>query len=458
MIILLGVKPCLCLIGFELVISKHYIIKWMHNFMTNKTGFLILLFIFATQNLWAADSISKGDLLTLEQCITIALKNHPALSAAGSRIRASESVIGQVRAGFYPQITLHSGYSRVGPAPAAIRNDPYHYYANTLSLDQTLFDFGRTWTQVDIATLNKESVQADAADVKASVIFGVKEAFYSFLKAQKSEKVALETVTQFQQHYEKAAIFFETGKTSKIDVTSAEVNLSNAKINLIRASNALRIAKVNLNHAMGVNTPPDYNIRDDLSEDTAPVSLGSAVSEAYLRRPDMISLARKKESLEKTIDLSKKGYLPVLSGNAAYGFTGDELSAETRNWSVGVSLTFPLFTGLSTKYVIDEARANLDIIKADEELLRQKIYLEVESAYLYVHEFSERINAAKMIVRQAEETLELAKGRYATGVGSSLEITDALITVNNAKMTYITALTDYFTSRANLDRATGVSP
>ena len=68
---------------------------------------------------------------------------------------------------------------------------------------------------------------------------------------------------------------------------------------------------------------------------------------------------------------------------------------------------------------------------------------------------SERIDAGKVIVRQAEENLELARGRYEAGVGSSIEITDAMITLNNAKMTYITALADYQVAWANLEKAMG---
>jgi outer membrane protein TolC len=126
-----------------------------------------------------------------------------------------------------------------------------------------------------------------------------------------------------------------------------------------------------------------------------------------------------------------------------------------QEWSVGVTLTFPLFTGLSTKYQVDEAKANLDVFKANEDLLMQKVYLQVESAYLSLKEAAERISAGKIIVKQAEETVELAKGRYSAGVGSSIEITDAMITLNNAKMTYITALSDYSVAQANLEKAMG---
>jgi len=111
----------------------------------NKIIVLLVLFLLMIgQNLGAADTIKKGETLTLQQCIDIALKNHPALNAAAGTIRQSESKIGQARSGFYPQVTFQSGYSRIGPAPTSLRSDPYNYYSNTLNLNQTLFDFGKT--------------------------------------------------------------------------------------------------------------------------------------------------------------------------------------------------------------------------------------------------------------------------------------------------------------------------
>jgi len=273
-----------------------------------------------------------------------------------------------------------------------------------------------------------------------------------------SYDVAKDTVNQFQQHYESAKAFFEAGRSSKIDVTSAEVNLSNSRVNLLKANNALRLARVSLNNAMGTPDAPLYEIYTELSYEPYEVTTEKALQKAYNNRPDLLSITKKKEALDKTISLQQKGYYPVLAGSAAYGYTNDHMSvnAEDKYWNVGLTLAFPLFTGLSTKYAVEEARSNLEILKANEEFLKQKVHLEVESALLSLKEAEERISAGKLTVAQAEETLELAKGRYATGVGSSLEITDAMVTLNNAKMTYITALSDYTLARANLEKAMGV--
>lgn len=428
---------------------------FIHFLIMNKKIILLIVLILLTgKTLWSADVIQKGEVLTLQNCVDIALKNHPAIDAAAAVIRQSESKIGQASAGYYPQISFQSGYTRVGPASMSIRSDPYNHYTNTLNLNQTLFDFGKTATSVDIQKLVKQSAEADLQDTAALLILNVKEAYYSFLKAKKSEAVAVETVNQFQQHFDVANMFFETGKSSKIDVTSAEVNLSNARIQLISAQNALRIARVNLNKAMGVISAPEYDVREEFHLEQADISFDAALAQAYKNRPDILSTSLKKDALEKSVDLNKKGYLPVLSGNADYGYAGGDASMY-QSWSVGVALTFPLFTGLSTKYAVEEARSNLDIATANEESLRQTIYLEVQSAWLNRKEAFERIEAGRIIVRQAEEALELARGRYATGVGSSIEITDAMIKLNNAKMTYITALSDFSVAEAKLEKAIG---
>ena len=423
--------------------------------MHKKILLLVLLLIISGQTLQAAETIQKGDILTLQQCINTALNNHPAINAAAGTIRQSESKIGQARAGYYPQINIQSDYSRIGQAPTSLRSDPYNYYSNSLNLNQTLFDFGKTSSSVDIQILTKQSAEADFQNTAASLVLGVKEAYYSFLKAKMSEIVAKETVNQFQQHFDVAETFFETGKSSKIDVTSAEVNLSNARIQLISVQNALHIARVTLNKAMGLISAPEYDVEEQFYLEKISISFETALAQAYENRPDLLSTGLKKEALEKGIDLNKKGYLPVLSGNAAYGYAGDDTSMD-KSWNVGVALAFPLFSGLSTKYAVDEARANLDVAKANEESLRQSVYQEVQSAWLNRREAFERIEAGRIIVRQAEENVELAKGRYETGVGNSIEITDAMIKLNNAKMTYITALSDFSVAQARLEKAIGV--
>jgi len=116
----------------------------------------------------------------------------------------------------------------------------------------------------------------------------------------------------------------------------------------------------------------------------------------------------------------------------------------------------PVFNGLQTRYQVEEAKANLDVVKANEQSLRQQIRLEVEQAFSNLKEAEERTVAAQVAVRQAEENVELANGRYAAGVGNPIEVTDALVSLSNARTTHIAALTDARIARAGLEKAMGV--
>jgi len=432
----------------------------MKAFMKKIILLLIFVGLFMPFRAAAEAPIRKGDTLELERCIEIALKKHPGIRAAANTLKAGESRVGQAKSGYFPQVSGIASYSRTDPTTTSsgrlstTAGNVYDSYGSSVGLSQNLFDFGKTSTQVQIQTLNLDSSRSDLDQVIAQVIFGVRQTYWGLLRARRDRDVAGEVVGQYEQHLGRAKGFFEVGLKPKFDVTKAEVDLSNAKLNLLKAGNAFRLAQVALNNAMGSPEAPDYEIRDSLAFQRVNVDLEQALKQAYDRRPDLQSTLTKKKSLQETIELQKKGYYPYVTGNASYGWGGDSFPLN-QGWSFGATLNIPLFSGFSTKYQVDEARANLDVLKANEETLRQGIFLEVKQAWLNLQEAADRIVTAEVIVRQAAENLELADGRYAAGVGNPIEVTDALVAQSNAKLSFVAALYDYKMAQATLEKATG---
>ncbi len=409
----------------------------------------------------AADLIKKGELLELQQCIDIALQKHPAILAAANTLKAGESRVGQARSGYYPQVSGSVIFNRISPYETSsggrlAPNDKgaYDVTNSMIALSQNLFDFGKTAAQVRIQSLNLDSSRADFDDVRSQVVFGAKQAYFELLRARRNRDVGREVVGQYEQHLARAKGFFEIGVKPKFDVTKAEVDLSNAKLSLLKAENAFRVARVTLNNALGLPDAPDFEIQDSLAFQRAEVDLEEALKKAYDRRPDLQAVLVKEKALEETIAFEKKGYYPYVTGNAIYGWGGNSFPLD-HGWTVGATLNIPLFSGLSTKYQVDEARANLEVLKANEEALRQGIHLEVKQTWLNLQEAADRIVTAEISVRQAMENLELANGRYASGVGSPIEVTDALVAESNAKTSLNSALYDYRVAQASMDRATG---
>lgn len=396
--------------------------------------------------------IRAGETLDLQRCLAIAFSGHPAIQAASGTLRAGDSRIGQARSGYYPQLNGSAGYSRTDPTTSA--GQAYDSYSSSLSLSQNLYDFGKTSTQVKIQELNRDSSRSDLENVRTQVSFGVKQAYFGLLRAGRNRDLSREMVGQFQQHLDQAKAFFEVGTKPKFDVTKAEVDLSNAKLTLIKAENAFRLARVALNNAMGLPEVPDYEIADQFSSPRVEIDLNEILRKAYDRRPDLAAIAVKRRSLEQGIELARKGYYPSVTGSAGYGWGGGSFPLD-QGWSIGAQLNVPIFSGFSTKYQVAEAQANLEVLASNEALLRQTIDQEVKQAWLNLHEAADRGAAAELIVRQAAENLELANGRYASGVGSPIEVTDALVAASNAKTAHISALYDYKLAQSSLEKAAG---
>ncbi|HAO19264.1 MAG TPA: TolC family protein, partial [Desulfobacteraceae bacterium] len=115
----------------------------------------------------------------------------------------------------------------------------------------------------------------------------------------------------------------------------------------------------------------------------------------------------------------------------------------------------PLFSGFLTTYQVQEYEANLKVLNANEELLRQSILLDIQQAYLNLREAEERISNTQLTVKQAQENLDLVNGRYMAGIGNPIEVTDAQVSYSNAKTSYNQALYDYKIAQASIVKAMG---
>jgi len=429
---------------------------------------LLLTFSFVPAA-YAEEIIGKGELITLERAIQIGLKRHPNVLAGQGSVAVSEAKKGQAQAGYWPTLEATAGYGRVKSSsssfvsssliPVSSKFSPSHsfdYYSSGASARQTIFDFGKTGANVDIQRQNIEASKADLENTEEQIILNVKQAYYNLLRTKRNRTVAEETVNQFRQHLEQAKAFYEVGTKPKFDVTKAEVDLGNARLNLIRADNAVRLAMVSLNNAVGLPEAPEYAIEDNLSFVKYLVGLEDAVKRAVDNRPELKALTARRIAAEKAVYVAKTGYFPVLTGTASWSWSGERPDTRDGSWNTGVALAIPIFSGFLTKNQVSEAKANLSILTANEEALRQNVLLEVQQNFLSLNEADERIVTAELTVRQAKENHEIATGRYAAGVGNPIEVTDAEVALSNARAAHIQALYDYKVAAASLEKAMGV--
>ena len=181
--------------------------------------------------------------VTLVDCIKLALSNHPAIVSAISNAQIYESRIGQAWANYFPTISAGASYSR-NDMLNTMGNNAYMrmmqqrynmFYVPTITANMLLFDFGKTKANADMARRNYESSRFDAETSIESVIYNVKVAYYNMVFAQAQKIVYEDTVKDYELQLKQADAYYKIGKKAKIDVTTAQYNLGNAKVNLIKA-------------------------------------------------------------------------------------------------------------------------------------------------------------------------------------------------------------------------------
>ena len=406
------------------------------------------------------------EVLTLDKAVELALSNHPSLRVASGNQAIQEAQVGQAQAGFYPQVQGSLGYNRrttnsvstfQGSRPDARRTvgDMTGFYSSSVTLNQLLYDFGTTKSKVEAQQFQFQAANSDAQTAVQLVVINVQQAYFSLQQAQRLVSVSEEAITQFEKHLDLAKGRFKAGVAPKIDVTTAEVDLSNAQLSLITARNNALVARVTLNNAMGIQTTKQYRVQDPVQAEQYRVSLDEAVARAMRLRPEMISQRAQEQAAEAAIKAAQGNFFPTVTSSANYSYSAIDFPL-VWNWSVGGTVNVPIFSGFLTQQQVAQARATLLTTKANGDVLRQTILLDVNQALLNLEAAWEKLRVTAVTVEQAKERLALVEGRYKAGLSTAVEVTDAEVALVNAQVNDVVAVSSYQAAKAALDKAMGI--
>ena len=402
--------------------------------------------------------VEKNIDMTLDRCLELALGNNPQINSAFHDILASDSRIKQVWSNYFPKISWQTGYTRIKQlqlSDALGRNLTFNYYVlGQLTLQQMLYDFGVTQNQATIRRLDYEGYKTTLAATINDVVYQTKDAYFNLLFAFENRKVAQDTVDKFELFYNQAKAFYEIGMNPKVDVTIAEANLSDAKLKYIQADNAVNLAVAKLNNVMGVPFIDRYNVKDKLRYQPVDMTFEEAIDIAREARPELKLAELKVETANQTLKLVKKSYYPTLTVEGQVQIGGKSW-VSNHGYNIGGYLNFPTINGMLIKNEISEARYLYDKEIANAKNTQNTIYLEIQNAYLMLQEKKNQMPVALLQVKQAKENYELSYGRYRVGEASPTELKDAQILYQNAQLNYYSALYQYNSAKAQLEKSIG---
>jgi outer membrane protein len=395
-------------------------------------------------------TFSQTDTITVEKCIEIALKKNPQIKLAEANMNYYSSSSTVILSSLFPQIYFQSNYAKNGGTfffgPTA-RAANYENYTLGFQMQQLIFDFGRTYSRVSAGSDLSEASKQDYVTAKENLILSVNVAYINYLQAKRFRSIAVEIVNQTNEHLKQAEGFYKAGTSPQFDVMKAKTDNENANLNLIKADNNVKITRIQLENLLNERFPEGITFKDNLEFEQQNIDLKIAKEDAETTRPELISGRYKIEANKSLLTSAWTANLPSINASASYQWRAYELQQKFQNsWNVGLSFSLPLFLGFSLDAGIDQARANLKVSESTYELLQQSVSL---------IEAHESIESSKRLVDQAQEAYRLADARYREGIGSPIEISDALVTLLNAKNFYVQSLYDYQLALIKLKRAIG---
>jgi len=412
-----------------------------------------------------------GRALTQDEAVAIALEIQPSIQATLFDYRAAAFRVDQAFAPLLPQITgtwsgqwdrnSFAGQTTTGTNIATPVTTFTQSTVARISGSQVLFDFGKTFASTDVARRLAEQAQENVELQRQLTTQTVKEAFTNMNFARRLIRVQEQALDRAQLNLRSSQGFFEVGTRPKSDVVRSEVDVANARVALIQARNAERLARVALNTAMGIPADTPTEVQDNLVYQPLTIDRTQLIAKALAQRPEQRQANLVVSQAEAQARRTVRDFFPDIVGTGFIGANRADFNTAhgradfNQIWEAALQLSWTLFDGGNRIARFREAKANVDGAVARMKASELNISRDVEQALMNVDEADQRIQAAQVAVASAQENFRLAQGRFDAGVGTILELTDAQLALTQALNTEAQALSDYRIAVVRLERALG---
>ncbi len=422
-------------------------------------------------------AIAQQEPLLLRQAVAVALEHNPQHKAALAETRAAKADMKEAQSFFFPRVSFSEA--------ATLSNDPVYVFGTRLRQSRfTAADFalsqlnnpeaigsfatrfGAQWKAFDsfstaLNVRRARELKAAASERLARedqvIVFRVIQSYYGLLFAEEQVELAEHAADTARAVVHESRVRFDAGTSVESDYLAAQVNLASRQQELVRARNAVALARAELNVAMGVAADRKYDLTYKLAEHALPaVTLADSEDRALKQRPDLKEAAATVRAGDAGLQAAHSSFGPRINVFAASELDNVSLFGNaSNNWGVGAELQFDLFSGGQKAASVSRARANVERMQALKQVAEDGIHLEVRRAYYDYDSARQTLELTKASIAQAEEGLRIVSNRYQGGMTTITDLLGAEDAARTARTNYWQAVYQYLVSYASLQLATG---
>ncbi|HEY9186812.1 MAG TPA: TolC family protein [Ignavibacteria bacterium] len=449
--------------------------------MKKTVVFVLFTVLLLTQNSFSF--LQGGKVLSLKECVNIALNNNYRILQARNNIELQESNVKAAIGTFLPNLNINgnwNGSSReykqeteqiVGGVPIKIPISgkvTSNSYSTSISSSITIFDGFSNINRLNSAQSSVLSSDYDLKRTEQTIILQVYNYYFNVLRTQKIYKQKQEVLAYSKGQLDKMVESEKLGAVSRANVYQQQAQVASDELALIQAENDFDKAKSDLVAYLALNTLQNYDFEDPAVkteiDSTDYEKLKSQLSDynslfkkAVEYRPDYKSTVENLNVAEYSLNISRSGLFPTIGASISYGLNANEINKITDNksWSYGINISFPIFSRFQTDNSIEQAKVNLknaEIMKRENE---RTIQVEIKKAILDLDAAYKSYIAAKRNVKFQKENMDIIQEKYNLGSSTLLDLLYATNNYNSAEVSMINATYQYLAAVKQTEYALG---
>jgi outer membrane protein TolC len=411
---------------------------------------------------------------TLEEAIAYGLTNSTAIKSKQLTVAAAQTDLGAAKSAYYPSLSAGASWTHLFDPP---QSGPVYLSGNdpvgvSLELGQSIYTFGKIKGGAKLAEEAVAQAALDLAEENRKTIVLIKNAFYGYLLAVEVAAINEETLASKEEALEVARQRYNAGLVADFEVLQAESDLESFKATVISTDNGVRIALLNVKNVLGIEEEDfEFELIGELELIPVEVDREALIQTALTGKYDLQSFRKLMDITEAQGKLNRSLRLPTLAAWANYsvqsGFdisTGDnryfDLDAWDRNLTMGLNLSVPIsgfFPWSEESLTIKKTQLQVEDLRMQYGAFESSVRIAVESSILKIAEERAKISSGKKSVALAQRLYEAAVDQYESGYISSVELKDAQLGLNAARLAYAQAIYDYNRNILDLMDVVGVA-
>ncbi|MFQ6002864.1 MAG: TolC family protein [Candidatus Zixiibacteriota bacterium] len=423
----------------------------------------------------------------MEEALKIALANNRRLKSARQNLRAADFGVSKAVTEFFPRITLSTQLSRFDDWTLSQMNfqeqlppefrvgyipTPKNSYASNLSIIQPIYNGGKLWANLGSAKALRRTSYYLLKETTQDVILDAKTTYFNLLKAKELLKLRRDFLASAKNNLKSVEAKLEVGLRSRSDVLRWEVQVASEEGNLVEAENLFKMAQENLKNVLGLDEPNHITVTDlpeekfekakhlfeNLSKEDPTPLIEDWYRVAIRNNPTVGMMTSQVDVQKNLLRMAWGDFQPSFNFSYEYGWQRDKdvyLNGQT-NWTLAVVMSVPLFTSFSNFSNLGQARANLNKFKAEKEDVLLNLKVNLTNAVLNARTAFLTIGIAHKGVLSAEENFRIVKDKFDLGLASNIDLLDAQVVYNTARVEETSALYDYLIALAQVDRVVGI--